>query len=134
MVLNTGSYTFSSPNPVTLNTSIVKIDYAPGQKHRIFVRAIFKGHHKRSRTVSGSGADLFRHREFKGHCRGDTLVLTPNLVNDIRYGYIRYGRSHRGIGSGDYVDFRFIDNPTAETRSTILNVPVNKYRRQSELE
>ena len=36
--LNTGSFTFSSPAPVSLNTSIARIDLTPDQKQRIFVR------------------------------------------------------------------------------------------------
>ena len=31
----------------------------------------------------------------------------------------------RGVGTGDYVDFRFLDYATAETRTTITSVPVN---------
>ena len=34
---------------------------------------------------------------------GDTWTISPNLVNDLRYGYIRQGFSQRGVGSGDYV-------------------------------
>lgn len=36
--LNTGSFTFSSPHPITLNTTIVKFDYVPSEKHRLFAR------------------------------------------------------------------------------------------------
>ncbi len=35
---NSGSYTFSSPNPQTLNTTILRLDYIPTEKHRIFAR------------------------------------------------------------------------------------------------
>lgn len=36
--LNSGSYTFASPAPISLNTMIARIDYEPSAKHRIFVR------------------------------------------------------------------------------------------------
>jgi hypothetical protein len=36
--LNTGSYSFSSPNPKTRNTTIVRLDYTPSSKHHIFGR------------------------------------------------------------------------------------------------
>ena len=36
--VNLGSYTFSSPFPGSLNTSILKLDYSPNQKQRLFVR------------------------------------------------------------------------------------------------
>src|SRR3984957_11883574 len=35
--LNLGSYTFSSPNPGTLNTSIAKFDYMPNARHHLFI-------------------------------------------------------------------------------------------------
>ena len=36
---NFGSFTFSSPNPVSLNTSLSSgIDFTPDQKQRFFVR------------------------------------------------------------------------------------------------
>ncbi len=47
------------------------------------------------------------------------------MINDIRYGFIRQGFAKRGVGSGDYVDFRFLDTTTAETRTTITSIPVN---------
>jgi hypothetical protein len=35
---NSGSYSFSSPDPLRLNTSIGRIDYVPSDRHRLFVR------------------------------------------------------------------------------------------------
>jgi Carboxypeptidase regulatory-like domain len=124
--LNTGSFTFSSPNPVTLNTSIARIDFTPGQKHRIFVR----GNLQKDTTAGveqfpGQGPSYTVIDNTKGIAAGDTWTLTPNLVNDARYGYIRQGFSNRGPGTGDYVDFRFMDTLTSENRSTLVTVPVN---------
>lgn len=123
---NSGSYSFSSPHPQTLNTTIARIDYTPGQKHRIFVRGNLQ-----KDTISGTEqfpgqppSSTFVDNS-KGITAGDTWTLTPNLVNDIRYGYIRQGNSNRGVGQGDYVDFRFLDHLTAETRTTIQSAPVN---------
>jgi hypothetical protein len=129
----TGSYTFASPAPLSMNTTIVRIDYVPGTKHRIFVRGNlqkdktageeqFPGQPPQSELVANN----------KGFAIGDTWTISSNIVNDIRYGYTRQGSGQAGIGSGDYVDFRSpggsnpnITSPTAETRSTILSSPVN---------
>ncbi len=129
--LNTGSFTFSSPHPVTLNTTIVKFDYVPSSKHRIFGR----GNLQKDTTggveqFPGQPASYILVDNSKGMTFGDTWTVTSNLVNDLRYGYIRQGYSNRGIGSGDYVDFRLNPtmsgtNPTAETRTTLVSVPVN---------
>lgn len=124
--LNTGSYTFASPNPVTLNTSIAKIDYTPNDKHHIFVRAdLQKDTTIGTEQFPGQGPSSYYEDNTKGIIAGDTWSISPNLVNDVRYGYIRQGNSNRGVGSGDYVDFRFMSTATAETRTTIAWVPVN---------
>lgn len=124
--LNTGSFTFASPNPITLNTSIVRIDYTPSQKHRIFVRGnLQKDTTQGTEQFPGQRPSSYLEDNTKGVIGGDTWSISPNLVNDIRYGYIRQGNSNRGVGSGDYVDFRFIANATAETRTTLAWVPVN---------
>jgi hypothetical protein len=123
---NTGSYTFSSPNPVTLNTSIARIDYTPGQSHRIFVRGnLQKDTTAGTEQFPGQGPSYNLIDNTKGIAGGDTWSISSNLVNDVRYGYIRQGYSNRGPGTGDYVDFRAITTLTSENRSTVVSVPVN---------
>lgn len=124
--LNSGSYSFSSPNPKTLNTSIVRLDYTPSDKHRIFVRGnLQKDTTNETEQFPGQGPSSVFEDNTKGIIAGDTWTISQNLINDIRYGYIRQGNSTRGVGSGDYVDFRFLATTSAETRSTIISVPVN---------
>ena len=123
--LNTGSFSFSSPAPIHLNTSIGRIDFVPSDRHRIFVR----GNLQDDTTAypehfPGQPAAQTLVDDSKGLTAGDTWTITSHLINDIRYGYVRQGFSFSGIGSGDYVNFRFLNSPTAETRSTITSVPV----------
>jgi hypothetical protein len=123
---NTGSYSFSSPNPQSLNTMIGKIDYTPGAKHRIFVRGnLQKDSTDATEQFPGQPPQYILIDNSKGITAGDTWSLSSNMVNDVRYGYVRQGYSNRGVGSGDYVDFRFMSTPTAETRSLISSIPVN---------
>ena len=56
---------------------------------------------------------------------GHTWTPTSNIVNDLRYGYVRQGYSSIGIGSGDYVVIRFLQQPQAQDRSSIVHVPVH---------
>ena len=125
--LNTGSFSFASPNPKTLNTSIVRLDYIPSEKHRIFARGnLQKDTTGNVEQFPGQGPSSLLVDNTKGFTLGDTWTISPTLVNDIRYGYIRQGYSDNGVGGPtDYVDFRFIDHATAETRTTIVSVPVN---------
>lgn len=124
--LNTGSYAFSSPNPKSQNTTIVKLDYDPTSRQRFFVR----GNLQKDTTGSvqqfpGQGPSSSLVDNSKGITFGHTWTISQSLVNDLRYGYIRQGYGESGVGRGDYVDFRFISTATAETRSTIISNPVN---------
>jgi hypothetical protein len=124
--LNEGSYTFSSPNPKSLNTSIVRLDYIPNPSQRIFARGnLQKDTTGGTEQFPGQGPSSTLVDNTKGMTFGDTWTLNQNMVNDIRYGYIRQGYSNTGVGSGDYVDFRFLSNASAETRNTVVSVPVN---------
>jgi hypothetical protein len=123
--LNTGSFTFASPNPVTLNTSIGRIDYTPSEKHRIFARGgLQKDTTGYPENFPGQGPSQIFEDNTKGIIGGDTWSISPNMVNDARVGYIRQGNDTRGLGTTDFVDFRFMSTPTAETRTLIQSVPV----------
>ena len=124
--LNTGSYTFSSPNPRTLNTSIVRLDYIPSSKHRIFGRGnLQKDFTGAVEQFPGQGPSSVLIDNTKGMTFGDTWTISSAIVNDIRYGYIRQGYGASGRGNGDYVSFRFLSSATAETRNEVNTVPVN---------
>jgi hypothetical protein len=124
--LNTGSFSFSSPAPIRLNTSIARLDFIPSDRHRIFVRGNLQDdatsfpEHFPGQPPSRTLVD-----NSKGITAGETWTINSRMINDIRFGYIRQGFSFAGIGTGDYVDFRFINSPTAETRSSTTSVPVN---------
>ena len=122
---NTGSFTFASPNPTTLNTSIGRIDWTPNEKQRIFVRGgLQKDTQGYAQQFPGQPPSQSFVDNTKGIVAGDTWSISPNMVNDVRFGYIRQANSLRGLGKTDFVDFRFISSPTAETRTNIQSVPV----------
>ena len=124
--LNTGSYTFASPAPATLNTSIIRVDWTPSAAHHVFWRGnLQKDTNQYAEQFPGQGPSSILVDNTKGFVAGDTWTITPSLVNDIRYGYIRQGYSDSGIAQGDYVTLRYLSTRTAITRSTATNVPVN---------
>lgn len=124
--LNEGSYSFSSPNPITFNTVIARLDYVPSDKHRIFVRGnLQKDTTGGTEQFPGQGPSYRLVSNNKGFAVGDTWTISPTMVNDLRYGFVRQGSGNSGVGSGDYVDFRFLSTATAETRNTVLSSPVN---------
>jgi hypothetical protein len=123
---NTGAYTFSSPAPATLNTSIVKLDYTLNNNNRFFVRGnLQKDLTNGPEQLPGQPSSYLIDDNTKGLAAGWTWTPASNVVNELRYGYIRQGYANRGVGSGAYVDFRFVDQLDAETRTTVVNVPVH---------
>jgi hypothetical protein len=126
--LNLGSYTFSSPYPGSLNTSIAKLDYTPNDKQHLFIRGnLQKDTQANVLQFPGQAPSYWYEDNSKGLAAGDTWTISPTLVNDFRYGYVRQGYSNRGTGQGEYTILRFMDQPTPETRSTLINVPVNNF-------
>ncbi len=105
------SYTFSSPYPGSLNTSILKLDYAINDKHHLFVRGnLQKDTQLGVEDFPGDPPSSSLIDNTKGIAAGETWSISPHIVNDVRYGYIRQGYSNRGISQGDYTTFRFIND------------------------
>ncbi len=124
--VNRGSYSFASPNPIRYNTSIARLDFTPNDRHRIFLRGnLQKDTILEAEQFPGQGPASTDKSNNKGIVAGDTWTISPTLINDVRYGYVRQGYSNTGVGTGDYVDFRFMSTTSAETRTSITTVPVN---------
>jgi len=124
--INFGSYNFSSPAPSTLNTNIAKIDYNLNRSNHIFVRGnLQKDTAVGDQNLPGQPPSSSLVDNTKGLAVGHTWTPTSSIVNDARYGYIRQGYASAGIGQGDYVVVRFLTQPTAQTRSSKVNVPVS---------
>src|SRR5207245_8050839 len=52
-------------------------------------------------------------------------VLSSNLINSFRYGFIRQGVDNIGLKNQHFVHFRGLDNPQGFTTATQSHVPVN---------
>jgi hypothetical protein len=128
--LNNAGYIFASPAPLTQNTSIAKLDYDLTPHQHLFFRGnLQKDTSAGNENLPGQPAASFTDDNTKGIAFGHTWNPTNNIVNDARYAYVRQGYSTRGIGSGtgDWVNFRFISQPTAAANgilTTVVNVPV----------
>jgi Carboxypeptidase regulatory-like domain/TonB dependent receptor len=124
--INSGSFYFVSPEPKTQNTSILKIDYNPSAKNHFFVRGnLQKDTTAGAENLPGQPPASYTDDNTKGISAGYTWIATSNIVNDLRYGFIRQGYQISGIGQGDYVFVYGLTQPTAQTRNTILHIPVN---------
>lgn len=124
--LNTASFTWSAPNPTTLNTYIAKIDYVQNDRSRFFVRGNLMGDHQDDppQFPGGSPSDVQTNTS-KGIAVGHTWTISNNLINNLRYGYIRQQLGVTGAGNASFSDFAGISPLTPENRSTLLVVPVH---------
>jgi hypothetical protein len=123
---NSGALFFASPAPSTLNTSILKLDYNMNSKNHFFVRGnLQKDTAAGDENFPGQPAATFYDDNTKGISAGHTWIPTAHIVNDLRYGYIRQGWQSGGIAPGAWVDVYGLTQPTAQTGTTQLHVPVN---------
>lgn len=126
---NYGGYTFSASTPVTLNTYISKIDYNINGNHRLFLRGNLQGD-KISQAPQFPGlppsfSDVITS---KGLAAGYTAVLTPNLINNFRYGFIRQSLTEVGSGNKTFISLRGLASPNGESYdSHEVAVPVQNF-------
>jgi hypothetical protein len=124
--LNTASFVFSAPNPITLNTYVAKIDYVLSDKSRFFVRGILQGDRDSGPPqFPGEPPSFSLTNTSKGIAAGHTWTLRNNLINNVRYGYVREQLDNTGAGTVSYSDFAGITPLTPENRTTLLGVPVH---------
>jgi hypothetical protein len=124
-------YTFAGANPQNLNTYILKLDYNISQNgnHRLFVRGNLQGDRlSEPPQFPGLPANIAQVVPSKGIAVGYTAVLSPTLINNFRYGFIRQAANQSGVGSQAFVDLRGLDTPYGgENRSFAVAVPVHNF-------
>ena len=126
--LNTGSFTWSAPNPATLNTYIAKIDYLMSPKSRLFIRGNLLGDRiSGPPQFPGEPAAFTQTNTSKGIAAGHTWTISNTKINNFRYGYIRQGLNNVGVGNNSFSDFAGLSPLTAENTTTLLSVPVHNF-------
>ena len=126
---NYGGYTFSASTPVTLNTYIAKIDYNINTNHRLFVRGNLQGDRSsQAPQFPGLPASLSDVTPSKGLAVGYTAVLTPSLINNFRYGFVRQALDETGSGNKTFITLRGLNSPHGETYDSFaVAVPVHNF-------
>jgi hypothetical protein len=124
--LNTASYTWSAPNPTSLNSYIARFDWIPSDHNWLFIRGNLQND-KISGVpqFSGQPASSTNTDNSKGFVVGDTWDASSNLIQNLHYGLTRQGYAVRGIGQGQYANFYNISPLYAETRTTLVDIPVH---------
>jgi hypothetical protein len=124
--MNTASYTWSAPDPAALNTYIARFDAAPSRHNWLFARGTLQNDKQSGAPqFPGQPASSITTDNSKGFVVGDIWNASSNLTNNLHYGFTRQGYASRGIGQGQYANFYGISSLDAETRTTIIDVPVH---------
>jgi hypothetical protein len=124
--LNTASYVWPAPNPASLNTYIARFDFIPSHRNWFFIRGNLQNDKTSAvpqfprQPASSTDTD-----NSKGFALGDTWDASFNFIQNLHYGFTRQGYASRGIGQGSYVNFYNISPLYAETRTTLVDIPVH---------
>jgi len=124
---NIGTYSFSSHAPQSILTYILKLDYKPNSRHTLFVRGNLQQDNIVAETQFPGGLpNTQTYDNSKGIAAGDIWYVSNNMVNNLRYGFVRQGYSNRGSTTSDFVTFGGIDTlaSTSDT-SAIISIPVH---------
>ena len=128
------AFTFAAPNPTKLDTYILKLDYKLTQSgnHTLFVKGHLENFHGNIDTLQadvaqfpGQPPNIFHTINSKGLFAGYTALISPTLVNNLRYGYIRQGVGDSGLSASDFNHFRGLDDVQGFSNTTLTNVPVH---------
>jgi hypothetical protein len=133
--LNTAGFRFKSSVPLTYNTYIARADYQldSSGKHTLFVRGNLQNDHFVPSNATFNGlpqfpgqADSTSHLEnSKGIAVGHTWIISPSLVNSLRYGFTRQSYDDTGVRTGPIVSLTNIDDPIASTTPLSATIPVH---------
>ena len=126
--LNFLGYTFPAPAPDNLNMYVAKLDYnltADGS-HRLFLRGVLDGEHNAAGPAQfpGQQSSVLEVVTSKGLTAGLTSTFKNLWINNFRFGYIRQAYEDRGLQNQHYVNFRFLDNFNAFSKTSERHVPV----------
>ena len=130
---NTGSYTFSSPQPLHQITNVARLDYNLNSRQSVFVRGTLQSDNNATTLQFPStpqapavpGANVFGNN--KGFAVGHIWSVNDHLTNNLRYGFLREGTASNGSGAHPYVSFSSFSPLTSTTKSTYYIVVTNNF-------
>jgi len=136
--VNVVGHRFAAPINNTFNTYITKLNFNAGSNHSLFFRATLQDD-----TVSQEpaylGGDPIRTTATgnRGMAAGHAWILSPRVVNNLRYGYTRIKLDNIGVRNAEYANVRFIDDlngfddsglPAGTASSLIRSTPTHHIR------
>lgn len=126
---NTLGYRFSSNADSSFNTYITRLDYhiTSNGSETLFWRGEMQNFKEPgTQQFPGQSASTTILDDSKGSTVGLTSLISPMLINDFHWGFVRQGGQKAGISQNPAVLLDGIDNLIPFTRSTIFFVPVHQ--------
>jgi hypothetical protein len=115
---NIVGYRFGAPINNNFRTYISRFDYKPAANQSLFARMNFQDDTTASDPqFPGQVANSTGRVKNRGLAAGHDWVLSPSLVNSMRYGYTLIDSASLGLRTASTVSFRFIDDYHALTNS-----------------
>ncbi len=127
---NTLGYRFSSNADSGFNTYITRLDWyiTPSGSETLFWRGQTQNNKQpQTQAFPGQTADSTWLDDSKGSTVGLTSIISPKLLNEFRWGFVRQGGENEGVSNVPAVFLNGIDNLVPFTRSTTTFVPVNQF-------
>jgi hypothetical protein len=126
--LNTSGFRFKYAKPLDWNTYLARMDYTidSSSRNTLFWRGNLQNDDVGGTVQLPGEAGAKQLDNSKGYAVGWTSVLSPRLVNTVRYGYTRSGHESATVQSGPYVSFRGIDTLHSTAKGTARIIPVNQ--------
>ena len=127
--LNILGYRFSSNADSSYNTYITRLDYhitANGSQTLFWRGEVQNFKEPGLQQFPGQGASTTFLDDSKGMTVGLTSLISPRLINNFHWGYIRQGTNNAGASQNPAVELTDLDDLVPFTRSTISFVPNNQ--------
>ena len=126
---NTLGYRFASNADSSFNTYITRLDYhiTSNGSESLFLRGETQNFKEPGlQQFPGETAATTILDDSKGITVGLTSLISPQLVNDFHWGYIRQGGQTAGVSQYPAILLNGLDNLVPFTRSTIFFAPSNQ--------
>ena len=125
--LNTAGYRFNAPAPLRYNTYIAKFDYQLNSKNTLFWRGNLQNDNYaiEGPQFPGQPPNSVYLNNSKGFATGLTTIISPTLINTLRYGYTREGVQTTGVVDSPFVLLNSVDNYYGTTTGTSQIIPTN---------
>ncbi len=127
---NTGGYVFTSPNPISQITNILRLDYNLSPKQIFFVRGNLQSDNTTSTyefLQSGQVPGSRVYSNNRGIAAGWIWNMSDRATNNLRYGLTRQNVITLGAVTSGYVTISGLSNLYPTTTSTSNLEPVNDF-------